>query len=57
VGNGYKMLLRSARTAASASATDNAQALVESLWARLKTELLEARKWPILLAWPTRQPA
>jgi putative transposase len=46
VGNSYKMLLRNAKAQLSHSrrgeCDDNAQA--ESLWARLKTELLEARE-------------
>lgn len=49
VGNGYKTLLRNAKAQLSHSrrreCCDNAQA--ESLWARLKTELLEAREWPV----------
>ena len=49
VGNNYKTLLRNAKAQLSHSRRgecyDNAQA--ESLWARLKTELLEAREWPV----------
>ena len=49
VGNSYKMLLRNAKAQLSHSRRgechDNAQA--ESLWARLNTELLEAREWPV----------
>lgn len=48
-GKVYKTLLRNAKTQLSHSCHgeyyDNAQA--ESLWARLKTELLEAREWPV----------
>lgn len=49
VGNGYKMLVRDAKAQLSHSRCgecyDNVQA--ESLWSRLKTELLEARAWPV----------
>ena len=49
VGKVYKTLLRDAKAHLSHSRRgecyDNAQA--ESLWARLKTELLEAREWPV----------
>jgi transposase InsO family protein len=49
VGKVYKTLLRDAKAQLSHSRRgecyDNAQA--ESLWARLKTELLEAREWPV----------
>jgi transposase InsO family protein len=49
VGNNYKTLLRNAKASLSHSRRgecyDNAQA--DSLWARLKTELLEAREWPV----------
>ncbi|RZK28260.1 MAG: IS3 family transposase [Hymenobacter sp.] len=49
VGKVYKTLLRDAKAQLSHSRRgecyDNAQA--ESLWARLKTELLEARDWPV----------
>ncbi|WP_240735194.1 integrase core domain-containing protein [Hymenobacter sp. UV11] len=49
VGNVYKALLRDAQAHLSHSRRgecyDNAQA--ESLWSRLKTELLELRDWPI----------
>jgi putative transposase len=49
VGNSYKTPLRNAKAQLSHSRRgecyDNAQA--ESLWARLKTELLEAREWPV----------
>ncbi len=49
MSNNYKTLLRNAKAQLSHSRRgecyDNAQA--ESLWARLKTELLEARKWPV----------
>ncbi|GAB3637916.1 hypothetical protein GCM10027422_35060 [Hymenobacter arcticus] len=49
VGKVYKTLLRNAKAQLSHSRRgecyDNAQA--ESLWARLKTELLEAREWPV----------
>ena len=49
VGNVYKTLLRKAKAQLSHSRRgecyDNAQA--ESLWSRLKTELLEAREWPV----------
>lgn len=49
VGKVYKTLLRNAQAQLSHSRRsecyDNAQA--ESLWARLKTELLEAREWPV----------
>jgi putative transposase len=49
VGNAYKTLLRDAKAQLSHSRRgecyDNAQA--ESLWSRLKTELLEAREWPV----------
>ncbi|RZK28682.1 MAG: IS3 family transposase, partial [Hymenobacter sp.] len=51
VGNSYKTLLRDAEAHLSHSRRgecyDNAQA--ESLWARLKTELLELRDWPVFL--------
>ncbi|WP_071891040.1 IS3 family transposase [Hymenobacter sp. PAMC 26628] len=49
VGNAYKTLLRDAKAQRSHSRRgecyDNAQA--ESLWSRLKTELLELREWPV----------
>jgi len=49
VGNVYKTLLRDAKAHLSHSRRgecyDNAQA--ESLWSRLKTELLELRDWPV----------
>lgn len=49
VGNVYKTLLRDAKAQLSHSRRgecyDNAQA--ESLWSRLKTELLELREWPV----------
>jgi putative transposase len=49
VGKGYKTLLRDAQARLSHSRWgddyDNAQA--ESLWSRLKTELLELRDWPV----------
>ena len=49
VGNAYKTLLREAKAQLSHSRRgecyDNAQA--ESLWSRLKTELLELRDWPV----------
>jgi putative transposase len=49
VGKVYKTLLRNAKAQLSHSRRgecyDNAQA--ESLWARLKTELLAAREWPV----------
>jgi transposase InsO family protein len=49
VGNAYKKLLPDAKAHLSHSRRgecyDNAQA--ESLWARLKTELLELRDWPV----------
>ena len=49
VGNVYKTLLRDAQAQLSHSRRgecyDNAQA--ESLWSRLKTELLELREWPV----------
>ncbi len=49
VGNAYKTLLRDAQAHLSHSRQgecyDNAQA--ESLWSRLKTELLELRDWPV----------
>jgi putative transposase len=48
VGNSYKTLLRNAKAQLSHSRREcynNAQA--ESLWARLKTELLEAREWSV----------
>jgi len=49
VGNAYKALLRDAQIQLSCSRRgecyDNAQA--ESLWSRLKTEVLEARDWPV----------
>jgi len=49
VGNAYKALLRDAQAQLShsrrAECYDNAQA--ESLWSRLKTELLELRDWPV----------
>ena len=49
VGNAYKTLLRDAKAHLSHSRRgecyDNAQA--ESLWSRLKTELLELREWPV----------
>jgi putative transposase len=51
VGNAYKTLLRNAKAQLSHSRRgecyDNAQA--ESLWSRLKTELLELRDWPVFL--------
>ncbi|RYE89520.1 MAG: IS3 family transposase, partial [Cytophagaceae bacterium] len=51
VGKVYKALLHDAKAQLSHSRRgacyDNAQA--ESLWARLKTELLEAREWPIFM--------
>jgi len=51
VGNVYKTLLRDANAQLSHSRRgecyDNAQA--ESLWSRLKTELLELREWPVFL--------
>lgn len=51
VGNAYKTLLRDAKAHLSHSRRgecyDNAQA--ESLWSRLKTELLELREWPVFL--------
>jgi transposase InsO family protein len=51
VGNSYKTLLRNAQAHLSHSRRgecyDNAQA--ESRWSRLKTELLEAREWPVFL--------
>ncbi|MGI4735897.1 MAG: IS3 family transposase [Janthinobacterium lividum] len=49
VGNAYKTLLHNAKAELSHSRRgecyDNAQA--ESLWSRLKTELLELRDWPV----------
>ena len=49
VGNAYKALLYGAKAQLSHSRRgecyDNAQA--ESLWSRLKTEVLEARDWPV----------
>ena len=49
MGNAYKALLRDAQAQLSHSRRgecyDNAQA--ESLWSRLKTEVLEARDWPV----------
>ncbi|AWM35203.1 IS3 family transposase [Hymenobacter nivis] len=49
VGNSYETLLREAKAQLSHSRVgdcdDNAQA--ESLWSRLKTELLELRDWPV----------
>ena len=49
VGNAYKTLLRAAKAQLSHSRRgecyDNTQA--ESLWSRLKTELLELRDWPV----------
>ncbi len=49
VGNAYKALLRDAKAQLSHSRRgecyDNAQA--ESLWSRLKTEVLELRDWPV----------
>jgi len=49
VGNVYKALLHGANAQLSHSRRgecyDNAQA--ESLWSRLKTEVLEARDWPV----------
>ena len=49
MGKVYKKLLRDAKAQLSHSRRgdcyDNAQA--ESLWARLKTELLELRDWPV----------
>ena len=49
MGNGYKTLLRDAKAQLSHSRRgecyDNAQA--ESLWSRLKTELLEVRERPV----------
>ena len=49
VGNAYKALLHGAKAQLSHSRRgecyDNAQA--ESLWSRLKTEVLEARDWPV----------
>jgi putative transposase len=49
VGNAYTMLLRAAQAQLSHSRRgecyNNAQA--ESLWSRLKTELLELRDWPV----------
>ena len=49
VGNAYKALLHGANAQLSHSRRgecyDNAQA--ESLWSRLKTEVLEARDWPV----------
>ena len=49
VGNAYKTLLRHPKAQLSHSRAgecyDNAQA--ESLWARLKTELLKLRDWPV----------
>ena len=49
MGNGYKTLLRDAKAQLSHSRRgecyDNAQA--ESLWSRLKTELLELSDWPV----------
>jgi putative transposase len=51
VGNVYKTLLRKARAQLShrrrGECYDNAQA--ESLWSRLKTELLKLREWPVFL--------
>jgi putative transposase len=51
VGNVYKTLLRGAKAHLSHSRRgecyDNAQA--ESLWSRLKTELLELRDWPVFV--------
>jgi putative transposase len=51
VGNSYKTLLRDAKAQLSHSSRgecyDNAQA--ESLWARLKTELLEVRERPVFV--------
>ncbi|RZJ92924.1 MAG: IS3 family transposase, partial [Hymenobacter sp.] len=51
VGKVYKTLLRNAKAQLSHSRCgecyDNAQA--ESLWSRLKTELLEAREWPVFM--------
>ena len=48
MGNAYKALLRDAQArllhSGRGECYDNAQA--ESLWARLKTEELEARGWP-----------
>ena len=49
IGNVYKALLHGANAQLSYSRRgecyDNAQA--ESLWSRLKTEVLEARDWPV----------
>ena len=49
MGNAYKALLRGAKAQLSHSRRgecyDNAQ--TESLWSRLKTEVLEARDWPV----------
>ena len=49
MGNAYKALLHGANAQLSHSRRgecyDNAQA--ESLWSRLKTEVLEARDWPV----------
>ena len=49
MGNAYKALLRGANAQLSHSRRgecyDNAQA--ESQWSRLKTEVLEARDWPV----------
>ncbi len=51
VGNAYQALLRDAKAQRSHSrrgeCDDNAQA--ESRWARLKTEELEARDWPVFV--------
>jgi transposase InsO family protein len=51
VGNAYKTMLRNAKAQLAHSrrgeCCDNAQA--ESLWSRLKTELLELREWPVFL--------
>ncbi len=51
VGNAYKALLRDTKAQRSHSRRgecyDNAQA--ESLWSRLKTELLELRDWPVFV--------
>ena len=49
MGNAYKALLHGAKAQLShrrrGECYDNAQA--ESLWSRLKTEVLEARDWPV----------
>ena len=50
VGNGYKTLLRNnaqAQLSHSCRGEYYGNAQAESLWSRLKTELLELRDWPI----------